>query len=256
MGVLNVTPDSFSDGNEYINTELAVEHALTMVKKGATIIDIGGESSRPGSKAISAQEEIDRILPVIQILTKGEFLISVDSYKPEVQKLVLEEGVHLINDIMGGNEQLFEYAEKHQAGLILMHTSGAPDVMQENTQYENIISDIRSYFEKRLEVSKNYNIPYICMDPGIGFGKTLEQNLAILKHIEQFICPNWNLLIGTSRKSWIGKLFDVETNERLGASIASIIHCYQKGVTIFRVHDVQESYQAIQTIKNLSVDLK
>ncbi|MBL4574959.1 MAG: dihydropteroate synthase [Opitutaceae bacterium] len=252
MGVLNLTPDSFSDGGQYSQIDKAIHRVEEMIEQGAQIIDIGGESTRPGSSFISADEELHRIMPVIEALPKDKYLISVDTNKPEVQTAVLKAGVHIINDIMGGNITLYQKAEQYQAGLVLMHTSSTPIDMQQKTGYDDIITEIQNYFDKRLQEIQKFNLPKVWIDPGIGFGKTLEQNLSIMRQIDRFTSDDCGILLGTSRKSWIDKLYSVDTDHRLGASLASIIMGYLKGVEIFRVHDVEESVQALDVAKQLN----
>jgi dihydropteroate synthase len=252
MGILNLTPDSFSDGGQYSKTDKAVQRVEEMTSQGAQIIDIGGESTRPGSSFISVDEELNRIMPVIEALPKDSYPISVDTNKPEVQTAVLEAGVHIINDVMGGTPALYQKAEQFQAGLVLMHTSSTPLDMQQKTDYRDIIAEIRGYFDQKLQEIQKFNIPKLWIDPGIGFGKTLEQNLNIMKKIDSFALEDCGLLLGSSRKSWIDKLYSVDTEHRLGASLASIIMSYLKGVEVFRVHDVQESVQALDVTRRLS----
>jgi dihydropteroate synthase len=252
MGILNLTPDSFSDGGQHSRTDKAIQRVEEMVSQGAQIIDIGGESTRPGSSFISIDEELSRIMPVIEALPKDRYPISVDTNKPEVQSAVLEAGVHIINDIMGGTPSLYQKAEQFQAGLVLMHTSSTPVDMQQKTDYHHIIAEIRSYFNERIHEVQKFNIPRLWIDPGIGFGKNLEQNLSIMRQIDSFTLEGCGLLLGSSKKSWIDKLYSVDTDHRLGASLASILIGYQKGVEIFRVHDVQESVQALDVARRLS----
>jgi dihydropteroate synthase len=176
----------------------------------------------------------------------------VDTNKPEVQTAVLEAGAHIINDVMGGNPTLYQKAEQYQAGLVLMHTSSVPTDMQQKTDYHDIIAEIRSYFAEKVQDVRKFNIPRLWIDPGIGFGKTLAQNLSIMQQIDRFALKGCALLLGASRKSWIDDLYSVDTEHRLGASLASILMGYAKGVEIFRVHDVQESVQALDVARRLS----
>ncbi len=251
MGILNLTPDSFSDGGQYARTDKAIQRVEEMISQGAQIIDIGGESTRPGSSFISADEELNRIMPIIEALPKDSYPISVDTNKPAVQTAVLEAGAHIINDIMGGTPALYQTAQQYQAGLVLMHTSSTPIDMQQKTDYQDIITEIQNYFHQKLQELQKFNIPKLWIDPGIGFGKTLQQNLTIMRQINSFALESCGLLLGSSRKSWIDKLYSVDTEHRLGASLASIIMGYLKGVEIFRVHDVQESVQALDVAKHL-----
>jgi dihydropteroate synthase len=251
MGILNLTPDSFSDGGQYMDVETALKRADVMIAEGAQIIDIGAESTRPGSDSISIDEELRRLMPVLDKVCKRNCIVSVDSNKIEVQREALKVGAHIINDIMGGSEALFEEAQRYQAGLVIMHTPAAPKEMQNHTKYKNLIDDLISYFEKKQTLLENYKIPLVYFDPGIGFGKTFEQSLDIMRNLERFSVLKYPRIIGSSRKSWIGKLYDAGIDERLGASLASIICAYHKGAEAFRVHDVKESVQALMVAKEL-----
>ena len=248
MGICNVTKDSFSDGGNSYYTSDALKNIKKMSKQGASIIDIGAESTRPGSDPISYQKEIKKLEPILKRIPKDKFIVSIDSYKIETQEFALQRGAHVINDIYGGNEDLFFLTKKYKNGLILMHTPGSPKKMQLMTKtYKNVIQDIKKFFIKKTQLLEKFKIPNskIWFDPGIGFGKNLNQNLSILKNINKFKIDNYGLLIGSSRKSWISKIDNSLINQRLGGSIASVIYCLDKGVDIFRVHDVQETKQAI-----------
>jgi dihydropteroate synthase len=247
MGILNLTPDSFSDGGKWNSAEKALKRAKILIEQGADILDLGAESTRPGSLPVNETEELERILPVLDQLKKDIVPISIDTNKISVQKTVLQHGAHIINDIMGGSEELFSLAEEFQAGLVLMHTSAAPSIMQEHTEYEDIFENICSYFLDRLKILKKYKIPHVWIDPGIGFGKTPEQNLLLMKEIQRFQFPGCTLFLGSSRKSWINHLYQVPPERRTGASIGSVLACYTKGVRTFRVHDVEETSQALKT---------
>lgn len=251
MGVLNVTPDSFSDGGTYLDPEVALARAEEMRDQGASIIDIGGESTRPGSLPISLEEELERITAIAETLLERGFCISIDSNKIEVQAALLERGAPIINDVFGGSESLFSLAEKHQAGLVLMHTSGTPAVMMENTQYEDVVKEVRAFFEETFERANRYKIPRIWFDPGIGFGKTLEQNLALMGNLKALRSPRWGLLLGASRKSWIDRVHRSAVNQRLGGSIAAAICAVEQGVDLLRVHDVFETEQALFIYRQL-----
>jgi dihydropteroate synthase len=248
MGILNATPDSFSDGGVFNSVDKAMVHIDEMVGNGAQIIDIGGESTRPGSDFVTIEEERQRVIPILEKLPKDKFLISIDSNKIEIQKEALEKGAHIINDVMGGSEELFALAEEFQCGLVLMHTSSVPKDMQNHTNYKDVIGDINDYFNSRFKCLNKYKIPKVWMDPGIGFGKTLDQNLDLMKNMNRFKNENWGLLLGTSRKSWIPKLLgEVPVENRLAASLVSVIAGWKQGVDIFRVHDVLETKQALDT---------
>ena len=254
MGICNVTKDSFSDGGIAFNTKDAIKHIKTIVKAGATIIDIGAESARPGSDPISYQKEIKRLKPILEQLPKDKFIISVDTNKIETQEFVLQKGVHIINDIFGGNDDLFYLTQKYRSGVVLMHTPAPPKIMQTKTSsYTNVIKDIQKYFRSRIRKLDRYNISHkkVWLDPGIGFGKNLEQNLLIMKNIKKFRLNNCGLLLGSSRKSWINKIDKSLVDKRLGGSLASALYVVAQGVDILRVHDVFETRQAVEVYKRI-----
>ena len=254
MGIINLTPDSFSDGGKYIEPADAVEQALKMHSEGAQIIDLGAESTRPGSDPVSEHEELSRILPVLEKIPKDQFLISIDTTKPEVASEALKLGVHIINDVSGGQQKLLNLARKHHAGFVLMHCLGTPKSMQNNPVYEDLLNDIRRFFDQKKDELKKLGLPRIWMDPGIGFGKTLEHNITLMKNLSFFKDDAWGLFIGSSRKSWIHHLCDApEPHKRLGGSIASALSALQHNVEMIRVHDVLETVQAIKVAKELAL---
>ena len=253
MGILNLTPDSFSDGGNYMDPNLALDKALQMVDEGAQIIDLGGESTRPGSDPVSEKEETHRVIPILEKLPLDQFVISIDTTKPEVARLALELGAHIINDVSGGNEELLNLAQKHKSGFILMHAQGKPKVMQEQPSYMNPVSEIRSFFDRKKELLESLNLPRVWIDPGIGFGKTLTHNLEIMKNLDGFSDDAWGVLLGSSRKSWIDHLCRApDPVKRMGGSIASAIDAVSKGAEIIRVHDVLETVQALRVAKELA----
>ena len=247
MGILNLTPDSFSDGGRFNSIKSALNRIHEMRQQGADIIDIGAESTRPGSNSISVEEELDRLLPVLQELPKDRFLISVDSNKLEVQATVAKKGVHIINNIMGGNEGLCKVAEKHQCGVVCMHTPAPPATMQRHTDYGDVVIAVLEHFQNKHALFQKHDIPRYWVDPGIGFGKTSKQCIKLLRETQKFCGDGWGVLIGASRKSWIGKTFDAEINQRIGGSLATAIYCAQQGAEILRVHDIHETVQALAT---------
>lgn len=254
MGILNLTPDSFSDGGKFLEPEIAVNQALEMIQQGAQIIDIGGESTRPGSDPVSEEEELSRILPVLEKLPKDQFIISLDTTKPGVAKIGLEYGAHIINDVSGGNTQLLDLAQAYGAGFVLMHAKGSPKTMQEAPSYQNIIEEILSFFNQKKEDLSERKFPRIWIDPGIGFGKSLEHNITLMRNLREFKDDAWGILLGSSRKSWIDHLCNVpKTENRLGGSVASALAAIPQGVEIIRVHDVQETIQAISVAKELAL---
>ena len=245
MGVLNITPDSFSDGGKYLDKEKAVQRAMEMARGGADIIDIGGESSRPGAVSISAAEEIERVIPVVEALIgKIEVPISVDTRKSEVAKEALSKGASFINDItaLRADGDMAKVIADFDAGCILMHMKGDPENMQDAPHYDDVIGEISAYLAESIKLAEDSGIDpgKIIIDPGIGFGKTLEHNLLILKNLEKFKSFNKPILVGTSRKSFIGKLTGKEADERIFGTAASIAAAILNGADIVRVHDVPQ----------------
>ena len=258
MGVLNVTPDSFSDGGAYLEVDSAIIHARTMVAEGATILDIGGESSRPGAEPVPIDVELDRVVPVIRAL-KSEQLnvpISIDTTKAVVAKEALEAGAHIINDIsaLQGDSAMTNIVVEMEAGVILMHMKGTPRTMQQKPYYEDVVKEIYDHLNNWIDKSVDNGIEpnRIIIDPGIGFGKTTEQNLQILKKLAVFKQLNRPILIGTSRKSFIGNLLDVPVTERVEGTIATVCWAIVQGADIVRVHDVKAVSRAVKMIDTLS----
>ena len=250
MGILNVTPDSFSDGGDYFEKNLAVDYALKMVDQGADIIDIGGESTRPFSDPVSLEEEISRVIPVIESIRKNsDVCISIDTTKSKVALAALESGASFINDIsaMEIDPAMVNVALKFDCALVLMHMKGIPKNMQDNPKYNSLINDIKKYLLKRIDfaISKGIDRKKIIIDPGIGFGKTVENNFEIINNLDQFVKMNLPVLLGASRKSFIGVTLDLPEKERIEGSIAANIIGLQKGAKIFRVHDVVETNRAM-----------
>lgn len=248
MGILNVTPDSFSDGGQFATKDLAVKHALKMVEDGAHIIDIGGESTRPGAKEISATEELERVLPVIKaIREKSNIPISIDTYKSDIADAALKAGADIINDISGCNfdPKMAATSAKHNAPTIVMHIKGTPKNMQRDPRYNDLIAEIKEYLQNSINrlikagLSKNQ----IIIDPGIGFGKTLEHNLTIMNRLNEFSELDCPILMGTSRKSVIGAILDLPPNERIFGTAATVTANIMKGAHIIRVHEVSQMRQ-------------
>lgn len=247
MGVLNVTPDSFSDGGLFIDAEKAIEHARQMIEDGADIIDVGGESTRPGSEPISEDEELARILPIIKNLAKINITLSVDTCKPFVAGKCVEMGAHIINDITGlRNQAMIDLASELKAPVVIMHMKGEPKNMQQNPIYNDVVSEIRGFFLERISKAKKSGIDKIIIDPGIGFGKTAEHNLQILKRLNEFKGLNCPILVGPSRKSFIGSVTGLSVNERLEGTLASVAIAAMNGANIVRVHDVKGCKRAVQ----------
>ncbi len=249
MGILNVTPDSFSDGGKYNTLTAAVKRAEDMIAQGATIIDVGGESSRPFSQPVSAEEEMKRVLPVIEELAELKVPISVDTYKPEVADRALGAGASIVNDIYGlRKDGMAEVIKDYDAGVVIMHMKGEPKNMQLNPHYENVVSEVLAFLRERVEhaTKKGIDMERIVIDPGIGFGKRVEDNLMLLKSIGSFRALGVPILVGVSRKSYIGKLLNVDVDERLEGTVASNVIALMNGASIFRVHDVEENNRALR----------
>lgn len=250
MGVLNVTPDSFSDGGIFFDKEKAIAHGLKMVEEGADFIDIGGESTRPGSKPLGLDEELRRVIPVIEFLAKEvDVPISIDTYKSAVAKKAIEAGAQIINDISGLHldPSLSQVAAKEDVPLVLMHIRGNPETMQKNIHYESLFSEIIQYLKDSIQRAESAGVDpeQIIIDPGIGFGKTVEDNLLILKNLQEFKILGKPLLLGTSRKSFIGKILNADVTERLEGTLSTIVVGVLNGTHIIRCHDVIQAKRAI-----------
>ncbi len=251
MGILNVTPDSFSDGGRFFDTDIAVNYGLKMADDGAVIIDVGGESTRPGSTSVPVGEQIDRVVPVIRALReRSEVMISIDTVKPEVAKTAIDAGANIINDISALNdEQMAELAAEYKIPVILMHMQGRPATMQIEPKYNDVVSDVLEFLLGRAKKAEKFGIAQerIFIDPGIGFGKTLEHNLQLLKYIGDFVASDYRVLVGTSRKSFIGKITGEKApSERKYGTAATVALCAAAGVSIVRVHDVAEMVEVVR----------
>ncbi|CAM3825998.1 dihydropteroate synthase [Polynucleobacter antarcticus] len=260
MGILNATPDSFSDGGKFRTVSDAVAQAEHMIAAGVDLIDIGGESTRPGAEPVSLQEELDRVLPVIEALKDCGTALSIDTYKAETMRQALQAGVDCVNDIWalrqaGAVDAVIEHEESKQAGtkqapcgIILMHMQRDPQTMQFDPHYEDVIAQVMLFLQERAELLKEKGIApnRIAIDPGFGFGKSLEHNLSMLAHFERFSELGHAVLAGISRKSMLGKLTGRDTNERVAPSIAAAILAADRGARIIRVHDVQETVDALK----------
>ncbi len=246
MGILNVTPDSFSDGGLWFSPDRAVERGLEMVEEGADIIDIGGESSRPGAEPVSAAEEWERVGPVLRaLLDSVDVPISVDTYKWEVAEKALNMGAEIINDITGGkDERLLRAVADQGAALVLMHMKGTPRDMQKNPTYTDVVEEIAVFLSERAMRAQEMGVEKIILDPGIGFGKNLGHNLEVLSHLDTFRSLGWPVLVGVSRKSFIGGVLDLPVDERLEGTLASTATSIFLGADIVRVHDVRENRRA------------
>ncbi|TFD98368.1 dihydropteroate synthase [Jeotgalibacillus salarius] len=238
MGILNATPDSFSDGGQFNTVEAAVAHARQMAADGADIIDIGGESTRPGYTPVSAEEEIERVVPVIEAVRREVDLpISIDTFKSKTAEAAVKAGAHIINDIWGAryDPEIAEVAAKHNVPIILMHN-------REKREYENFLDDALKDLEESIEIAKKAGVTdeQIILDPGVGFAKTFEQNIEITRHVDRVVDMGFPVLLGTSRKSMIGKILDLPADERIEGTGATVCFGVQKGCHIVRVHDVKE----------------
>lgn len=251
MGIVNVTPDSFSDGGDFAETEAAVARGQALIDAGADILDIGGESTRPGSHPTSIETEISRVAPVIEALAKRGHLISIDSRHAEVMAAALDSGAKIINDVtaLTGDPDSLDLAARSGAPVILMHMLGAPLTMQLNPTYQNVVEDIRAYLADRVDVCRAAGLApaRILVDPGIGFGKTVEHNVTLIHDLQRFRDLAAGVLLGASRKSFIGALSANEpAKQRLGGSIAVAIAGAARGARVLRVHDVAETVQALK----------
>lgn len=259
MGILNRTPDSFSDGGKYKSLAEIVKVAQQFVEWGVSLLDVGGESSRPGANPVSVQEELDRVIPVIEALHQvTDVYLSIDTTKSEVAQEALQAGAHFINDISACRQdpKMWEVARHHP--LILMHMQGEPRTMQEHVHYENVVEDVAQFFEERLQTAlqKGLSQEQILLDPGIGFGKHLEHNLLILKYLDRYFRFQRPLVVGASRKSFLGKILDAPVQERLMGDSAITAYCALKGVSLLRVHDVYQMQQVLNVISAIEqIDL-
>ncbi|MDP2914226.1 MAG: dihydropteroate synthase [Candidatus Aminicenantes bacterium] len=250
MGIVNVTPDSFYDGGRYLDADGAVEHGLRLAAEGADILDIGGESTRPGSDPIPADEERQRVVPVVAGLRRQtDRLISVDTSKLEVAAAALDAGADIINDISAVNldPRLLLLSAQKDAGFILMHMKGTPKTMQIHPRYEDVVGEVRSFLADKIEIARAYGLSEnnVIIDPGIGFGKRLEDNLALLNGLEALAGLGRPILLGVSRKSFIGKILDAPAPERLEGTIAAAVIGLVRGAHILRVHDVKAVQRAV-----------
>jgi dihydropteroate synthase len=255
MGVLNVTPDSFSDGGDYFNEEDARKRFAEIEKEGADIIDVGAESSRPGSRRLKIEEELSRLKEVFPLFERSSIPVSIDTYKSEVAEAALSKGAKIVNDIsaLRMDKKMVKVIHDYNARVVLMHMQGTPETMQEKPYYDDVIKEIGEFFEERIEfcLSGGINEDRIILDPGMGFGKRQEDNLNILLKLEEFTSSGFPLLIGTSRKSFIGRITGADAKNRLDASIATAVYSYLKGVSIFRVHDVRQTRNALSVISEI-----
>lgn len=255
MGILNITPDSFSDGGEFIAPDAALKQAQKMVADGAAIIDVGGESTRPGATVVSVEEEIARVVPVIEaIQSKIDIPISIDTSKADVMRAAVNAGAGLINDVQALQvEGSLQVAVELDVPICLMHAQGSPETMQENPQYDAVVAEVSEFLFERVAVCEQAGISRdkLIVDPGFGFGKSASHNLLLMKHLSSLVQKGLPVLIGVSRKSMIGKLLNVSVEERLAASLALSVLAVWQGAKIIRSHDVRETVQAIMMTQHV-----
>ena len=255
MGILNVTPDSFSDGGEFNNLDSAVSQGKKMIDEGADIIDIGGESTRPGSKRISSQEQIDRVVHIIEAINEtkpGHVEISIDTTQSEVAEAALSVGANIVNDVSGGNDdpEIIQLCAEKKCPYIIMHMQGTPETMQNDPSYDDVVTEILSFLQKRAEecIKAGIDKNDIIIDPGIGFGKKSDHNLKLLNNLNIFVNTKYPVLLGTSRKRFMGEICSVnKPSDLVGATTATTSLGVLAGVKIFRVHDVMANKQAMET---------
>ena len=257
MGILNATPDSFSDGGKFRTAQDAIVQAELMIANGVDLIDIGGESTRPGAEPVELQEELDRVLPVIEALKDCGVPLSIDTYKAQTMRQALRAGVDCVNDIWALRQEgaVDEVLESANCGIVLMHMQRDPQTMQFNPEYHDVIAQVMQFLKERAELLKSKGVEgnRIAIDPGFGFGKSLEHNLTMLKHFHQFSQLGYAVLAGISRKSMLGKLTGKDTHERVAPSVAAAIMAADRGARIVRVHDVSETVDALKLWE--SIDL-
>lgn len=251
MGIVNVTPDSFSDGGKFNTTDKAIQHALTLVEEGADILDIGGESTRPGATPVPLDEELKRVIPVIQGLRDVGVPLSIDTYKPEVMRAAIEAGADIVNDVCALQEpNALEIVAPSQVGICLMHMQGRPQTMQADPHYDNVVQEVAEFLASRLKAAEQAGIDRsrIVLDPGFGFGKRTAHNLTLLNEMQAIQALGQPLLVGLSRKSVLGQVLGSNVDERLHASIAASVISVMKGASIVRVHDVKPTVDALKIV--------
>lgn len=251
MGVLNVTPDSFSDGGLWLDPEAAIKHGLEMVNEGAAIVDVGGESTRPGAPEVSLEEESRRVLPVVSgLAAQTDTPISIDTRKPEVAEKAIEAGASIINDTAGeaGDRRMDSLAASGDVAICVMHSRGTPGTMKDLNQYADVVTDVRDFLVRRAEglEASGVDPAHIVLDPGIGFAKDATQNMILLDRMEEITELPYPILVGTSRKSFIGATLDLPEDQRLEATIATCVISVMKGAKLLRVHDVQPCVRAVR----------
>jgi dihydropteroate synthase len=252
MGIVNVTPDSFSDGGKYTSTNLAVGHALMLIAEGADILDIGGESTRPGAAIVGLDEELERVIPVIEVLKKTcNIPISIDTYKPEVMRQAIAAGADIVNDVRALQEpNALAIVAQSNVGVCLMHMQGTPQTMQLEPHYVDVVGEVKQFLMDRMDVAIASGISKnrILLDPGFGFGKTRAHNIALIQHLEELNAVGQPLLVGLSRKSVLGAIAGGDEGQRLYASVAASVISAMKGAKVLRVHDVKATVDALKVV--------
>ena len=257
MGILNVTPDSFSDGGRFTDTNIAVDHAIKMIDDGAHIIDIGGESTRPGSVPVTESDECERILPVIESIKNfnSKIAISVDTYKASVAKKAIEVGADIVNDISGltFDPDMIPLLSGKDIPVIIMHINGRPKTMQKNPIYNDLVDDIRNFLKCQSNLAEESGIKnnHIILDPGIGFGKTFDHNFTLLKRLDEICSLGYPVMIGPSRKAFIGDVLNLPPDERKEGTLATVVAGIMNGAKIVRVHDVKEVSRAVKITEKI-----
>jgi len=252
MGIVNVTPDSFSDGGRFLDPERAIAHGLELLAEGASVLDVGGESTRPGAEAVAVEEELRRVLPVVEALS-AHGRVSIDTRKPEVARAAVGAGATLLNDV---SSRMWTVAAELGVGWVAMHMRGEPATMQAEPRYDDVVSEVRAFLEERAVLASRAGVTEIWVDPGIGFGKSVEHNLSLLAHLDAIISLGWPVLVGTSRKATLGWLLadsdgvegPVPTDDRLAGSIATEVWAMQRGAAMVRAHDVRAAVQASKVV--------
>jgi dihydropteroate synthase len=252
MGILNVTPDSFSDGGRFFDPEAAVSRGVRMAFDGADIIDVGGESTRPGSDPVSTTDERERVVPIIKRLaSEVEVPISVDTRKHDVAEAALEVGASVVNDVTaGGDPRMFALVRETEAGMVLMHMKGEPKTMQQDPVYDDVVSEVHDFLESRVRAALEAGVEWsrLCIDPGLGFGKNTDHSLRLMKRTEDLLDLGRPLLVGPSRKSFVGEVLGTEVNERLEGTLAAVAYMVVEGAHIVRVHDVNETVRVVRVV--------
>ncbi|WP_018623898.1 dihydropteroate synthase [Kangiella aquimarina] len=250
MGILNTTPDSFSDGGNYVRKDIALRRIEAMISEGVDIIDVGGESTRPGAQAVSESEELDRVIPIVEAVVASGMPVSVDTSKAKVMKEAISAGATMINDVRALQEEGAIDAVSADGKILvcLMHMQGQPRSMQHNPQYDDVVTDVKAFLLERVAACQKRGIESgrICLDPGFGFGKTLQHNCELMKHLDSFKELNLPLLVGVSRKTMIGNILDADVNSRVNGSVVAAMYALTKGAKILRVHDVKPTVEAVK----------